>query len=184
MPSTALSEYTIALDGVEELIAAHKTLTGGTVGAPKARQGAATARAAVVLLTAALEGYVEDLCEEAIELLFAGAPSQDRSNLKQWTVGNMANPSAAKVDQLFFPLGLPWITAEIGWQKFAKPNARKWLKQMIDRRNAIAHGDRANHVVQIQTVRKWYGHSRAFGPKLEQLVAAHITAETGNPPNW
>jgi hypothetical protein len=53
----------------------------------------------------------------------------------------MANPSAAKIDQLFFPLGIPWITAGMSWRKFPAPKAREWLTEMIKKRNAIAHGD-------------------------------------------
>jgi hypothetical protein len=184
MPSNALAEYTTALDAVDELIQAHASITGGTVGAPKARQGAAISRAGVVLLTAAPEAFVEDLCEESIDLLFATASAADRNNLKTWTVKQMANPSAAKIDQLFFPLGIPWITAGISWQKFAPPKAREWLTAMIKKRNAIAHGDRPNQAVTIQTVRKWQRHSRAFGPRLEQVLAAHIQVETGTAPPW
>lgn len=55
---------------------------------------------------------------------------------------------------------------------------------MIQKRNAIAHGDRAKQAVQIQTVRKWQSHSRAFGPRLELILAAHIQTQTGIAPPW
>lgn len=69
MPSKALENLAGRLNDIDQLLKAHKAVAGGKVG--RAYEVAALNRAGVVLLSAHLEGFIEDLVKECVSLLHA-----------------------------------------------------------------------------------------------------------------
>lgn len=113
MPSQARIDLNARLADVDELVKAHGLVTGGRVGRPAQRQGAAVTRAGIVLLAAAMEAFVEDLYEEAAKLLWPNASAADRKALFNDTSRRLNNADVRKTELLFFNLGLPWVLGRI-----------------------------------------------------------------------
>jgi len=153
MPSHARPELDRRLADIDELIAAHSSLTGGGVGRPRARQGAAITRAGIVLLAAAMEAYVEDLFEEAVPLLWPKASTVDVKALFQDTSRRLNNADVRKTELLYFNLGMPWALSGIRWQKFSNPTFKSALNQLVETRNQIAHGRQPR--ARLQQLRRW-----------------------------
>lgn len=183
MPSTARIELDARLRDVAELVAAHSLVTGGTVGRPAQRQGAAIVRAGVVLLAAAMEAFVEDLYEEAVGLLWPAAPAADRKALLTDTSRRLNTADVRKTELLYFNLGLPWVLGTMRWQKFSNTAFRKALNELVEKRNQIAHGSKAGSV-QLRQLRAWKSLVENYAPRLEARVSAHVTSVTGSAPPW
>jgi hypothetical protein len=181
--SNSRSELDRRLADVDELILAHASLTGGRVGRPRSRQGAAITRAGIVLLAAAMEAYVEDLFEEAASLLWPGASPAELKALLQDTVGRFNNADVRKTELLYFNLGMPWTLSGIHWQKFSNATFKSALNQLVETRNQIAHG-RAQPRAQLQQLRRWKEMVRQYALRLEAAVVLHIQRTTGTPPAW
>ena len=182
MSSEALQELKTRLRDVDELIGAHKALTGGKPGRPAKRQGAAITRAGVVLLCAATEAFVEELFEEAARLVFNGMPDEDIERLFKSTSKRFNNADVHKTEMLYFNLGLPWAVREISWKKFTNDTLREELDKLIAARNKIAHG--RNNPVWLQTLRRWKNMVEMFAPRFEKKVGDHVMMMTGNRPAW
>ena len=182
MPSLARSELQTRLADVDELIRAHTVVTGGGTGRPAKRQGAAITRAGVVPLAAAMEGYVEDLFEEAGNLVFAGVTTAQRTELYKQTSKRLNNADSGKTTLLYFNLGCPWILSGIHWQKFSNATFIKALDKLVETRNQIAHGKRPN--VTLPQLRRWKKMLDGYAQRLEAAVAAHVEKMTGVAPGW
>jgi hypothetical protein len=152
MPSAARIDLQARLDDVHELIKAHGAVTGRRRGRPADGRGAAITRAGVVLLSAAFETFVEELFNEAAELIFT--PSKDDlAQLILNTSKRLNNPSVFKVEMLYFNLGMPWALRNVGWKKFSNETMRKELEKLVHTRGSIAHGN--GDSVRLQTLRRW-----------------------------
>lgn len=182
MPSQARNELTIRLKDVDELISAHVALTGGGRGRPQKRQGAAIARAGVVLLSAATEAFVEDLFEEAAKIIFVEMPPNDLDRLFKNTSKKLNNADVHKTELLYFNLGMPWALLDLAWKKFTNQTLRKDLNKLIETRGGIAHGRPI--AVNLNTLKRWKNMIEMFAPKFEEKVAAHVEKATDNRPAW
>jgi hypothetical protein len=147
MPSRARIMSTLALKDVEELINAHVSVTGGGPGAPAGRQGAAISRAATVMVYAALEAFIEELFEEAADLVFHGWTDKQRTEFLDQTVKRFNNADVFKTNYLYFNIGIPWVYNGIRWQKFSNDEVLKVVNALVVKRNQIAHGKKTNHQV-------------------------------------
>jgi hypothetical protein len=182
MPSNARLELSTRLKDVDELVAAHAALTGGGRGRPAQRQGAAITRAGVVLLSAATEAYVEDLFEEAAQLIFNGMPADDLDRLFKNTSKRLNNADVHKTELLYFNLGMPWALRDLSWRKFTNDTLRRELNKLIETRGGIAHGRPST--VRLQTLRRWKNMIEMFAPRVEEKVAVHVERRTGHRPSW
>jgi hypothetical protein len=129
------------LSDVEEIIKAHENLTGGGKGKPAGGQGAALTRAGVVLLSAAMESFVEELFKEAAGILYSKMSPEKQKTLFKQTAGRLNNADELKTNLLYFNLGCPWVLSKIRWPKFSNEAFIKSLKSLIESRGYIAHGD-------------------------------------------
>lgn len=182
MPSNALNELKVRLADVDELIQAHTIVTGGGKGKPAKRQGAAITRAGVVLLAAAMEAFIEDLFEEAGNLVFAGLTADERKELYKNTSGKLNNADAFKTNMLYFNLGCPRILSGIRWRKFSNATFIQQLNKFVETRGAIAHGKRPG--VTLPQLRRWKTMVGNYAPRLEIAVAEHVHKMTGAKPAW
>jgi hypothetical protein len=170
------------LRDVDELVAAHGAVTGGGPGRPAKRQGAAITRAGVVLLAAAMEAFVEDLFEEAGEIVFSALRSAERTELYRATSRRMNNADVHKTNLLFFNLGAPWILRRVRWQKCSNAQFQTRLNRLVEVRGQIAHGRQPG--VRLQELRGWKRMVEKYAEVLEIKVAEHIQTTTGRKVGW
>jgi hypothetical protein len=182
MPCRARKNLRTRLNDVDEIVTAHIVLTGGGVGRPSFHKGAALTRAGVVLLTAALEAYVEDLFEESVKLIMPTRSNEEYSELFERTSKRLNVADVYNTNFLFFNLGIPWVLDCIRWQKFSNRSFRKTLNKLVDTRNKIAHGSQPR--VRLAALKKWRGFVMKYSEKLEEALSTHITQVTNTAPNW
>ncbi len=182
MPSTARAELGTRLRDVERLVTVHGELTGSNAAGRKATHGPSITKAGVVLLAAAMEAFVEELFEEAGDLIFSDISADERMALYKQTSRRMNAATVDNTNMLFFNLGIPWVLSDVRWQKFSNPTFRKRLTQMIDRRGQIAHGKK--HHVTLTQLNAWHGMVKKYAEVLESLVRAHVHQRTGQIPGW
>jgi hypothetical protein len=136
------------------------------------------------MLAAAIEAFVEDLYDEAVDHVFALRSLAQRNELKARTSANFANATTFKIDALFFNVGMAWITERVRWQKFSNSTFVTSMNALIRLRNAIAHGDRPRPSIRLRQLRAWRRMAENFALRLERLVADQIEHTTGSRPNW
>lgn len=182
MPSQPRIELDRRLADFEELMRARDAVCPSNPGRPAERQGAAIIRSSVVMLSAAFEAYVEELFDEAADLIFASAAKSDLNELKKDTSEKLNNASTFKVNRLFFNLGIPWIMQHprVRWQKFSNQSVQEELNRIIKARNSIAHG--GNKSVHKATALKWKGVIQKLSDRLDLLVAEHVENQNGTRP--
>ena len=135
MPSNSRNELQRRLRDVDEIIDAHRAITGGGKGKPAQEQGGALTRAGVVLLSAAMEAFVEDLFEEAARLLMPGRTEDEMVSLFKNTSRRLNNADIHKTQMLFFNLGIPWVLENIRWQKFSNNDFKSSVNRLVGARN-------------------------------------------------
>ena len=182
MSSQARTELTRRLKDFDEIMAARDTICPVNAGRPAQKKGAALIRSAVVMLAGAFEGYIEDVFDAAVDLIYAQESADDRKALKKDTSGSLNNASVFKVNRLFFNLGLPWIMQhqEVRWQKFTNSKVRETLGKLVTARNSIAHGGTKS--VSKPTAKKWKGCVERLADRIDAIVAEHVESQTGNRP--
>lgn len=182
MASSHREELGSRLRDFDELMAARDLVCPDGRGRPQERQGAAIIRASVVLLSAAFEAYVEELYEEAVDLLFAEASARDRKALKEDTSQRLNNASTFKVNRLFFNVGIPWIMQRqrMRWQKFSNESVRTELDRIIRIRNQVAHGE--SPTIRKNTAKRWKGVVERLADRLDLIVSDEVEDKTGKRP--
>ncbi len=183
MPSQARLDLELRLTDVDELIEAHGLITGGRVGRPIERKGAAVTRAGIVLLAAAMEAFVEDLYEETAPLVWPGAATAELKVLFDNTSRRLNNADVRKTELLFFNLGLPWALGDVRWQKFSNVTFKKSLNDLVEKRNQIAHGNKKG-TARLAQLKRWKALVKNYSIRLEAIVADHVEDLTGTRPNW
>ena len=137
---------TIDLHFVDELIALRQAQHGGGRGAPLIqggfRIGASANRGCIVILSALLQAYIEDVFQETAKRCFpalANNPVAFDSYWQQLKKG-WGNPSDVNIVRLFLKLGVPDVFAGLSWQGTQNAALRKKLDVLNQVRNRIAHG--------------------------------------------
>jgi hypothetical protein len=182
MPSNARNKLSNALKDVDELVKAHETVTGGGRGRPRQRQGAAISRAGIVLLAAAFEAFVEDLFEEAADVVYQGWTVDERKAFLKQTARRLNNADVFKTNYLYFNLGIPWVFRDIKWQKFANKTLVREINEMVDTRNKVAHGRQP--AIRLVTLRYWKRMVENLAPRFETKVSAEVKRLSGKDTGW
>lgn len=132
-------------------------------------------RAAIVLLCAHLQGYFEDAYDEAAQFLL-GSKVKDLEVLKKSGKLGFGNPHWEKVDALFASLGLPDMTAAIEWRNFKNSQVKERLREYIQLRNQIAHGERVKvWKPHVTTMMSFVNHlASAFDERLYEVMTEVI----------
>ncbi len=178
MPSPARTHLESRLQDFDELIAARDLVCPDGRGRGRDAQGAAILRSSVVLLSAAFEAYVEEVYDAAVDLVFTQVSQGERNTLKNDTSGKLNNASTAKVNRLFFNLGIPWIMKHrrVRWQKFSNASVQKELDRIVKARNEVAHGE--SPYLRKATLLRWKGVIQRLADRLDEVVADHVHART------
>lgn len=193
MPSQALKDLNERINEIDQLLKAHGALTqlekaqdalkkGGQslqdvaqvvkllVSPPgPGRPGEVQAlnRAAIALLSAHLQGYIEDLHEETARKLLEGqVPDLDALIRQAPTRGN---PNWDNITRVFSSIGFPDILEKVSWQKCSNATLKTRLREFNELRNRIVHGKA--ETVHKQRVQNYAGFVRTFADRLDRKVA-------------
>jgi len=172
MASTAYDALSSRLDDIDQLMAAH----GAVGGVERGRRFEVEAlnRAAVLLLSAHLEGYLEDLLSEAVSAVHTGLATDDLTK-------RFANPTTGNVDGLFRFLGLNKPCDSISWQRAGNAAVKKNINELVETRNAIAHGT-TGVTVHKRMVTRYRQYVVGFAKRFDNLVRDRVATLTGTSP--
>lgn len=205
MTSTAYQNLNRRMRDIEQLMQAHSALTqirrarkvaeqaGGGLrqisqvvdklvsppGRGRRAEVDALNRAAMVLLSAHLQGYVEDLYSETAQCLLSNKV-KDVEALIRHGRDSFSNPHANKIEQLFCSLGISRITDGISWQKARNRSIRKRLTEYVRIRNRIAHG--IQEPVSKAKVEQFKRFASLFAEKFDEKVHDEIKSSIGRSP--
>lgn len=163
---------------VDELISVRQVLHGGSRGAPKkvedgSREGTSINRSCIVLLSALLQSYVQEVFEVAAKqaLPTLAAELVWKAYWKQ--MKGWGNPSAENITNLFLKLGVHDVFDKLSWQKCDNKLVRDRLNQLNHVRNSIAHGaatlrvNNADYPLTLARVKVFRGFAEAFASRFE-----------------
>jgi hypothetical protein len=135
---------TLDLHYVNELIEVRQEQHGGYQGAPYKidghRVGASLNRSCIVMLSALLQSFVEEVFFEAcVEFLGVEEHAQKafRASFNRW-----GNPSDENIRKLFNRMGVGDVLADLTWRGCRRGRVQENLRQINELRNQIAHGAR------------------------------------------
>lgn len=166
----------ISLGALDEVIRARRTLHGGAVGAPRlladgSREGGALNKACVVLLTASLQAYIEEVFVECSVLAF-GDFEEPQAKRYRKTWDRWGNPSPDNIVNLFRRLGVDDIFHEFSWQGQSTATLKANLNTMNQVRNRIAHGDEIRvdgnpFQLTLNRIVRWRNIAERFGERFD-----------------
>ncbi|MFC2993197.1 HEPN domain-containing protein [Halomonas tibetensis] len=167
MPSQARENLNIRLGDVDQILNAHSAITkfknaeaaaqrlSGDLnqavnvfnalvtdpGRGKPKEVDALNRAAYVLLTSHLQGFVDDLHKE-IGLLIIGNNASSPGDVIKMLGNNRANPHVEVISRIFSSLGLYDVMDQLSWRNCNNKSVKRRLTTALQTRNKIAHGAR------------------------------------------
>ncbi len=182
MSSVPLTKFKHRLQEVDEIVAARDAICPTGAGRPARQKGAAVISGGTVLLSALLEGFLEELYELAVDELYQHIPVGDRTELKEHTSRRNNNANVHQVNTLYFYLGVPWVMShrKMRWQKCSNAKVQERLRNLSKARNQLAHG--GSRIVRKQTLTAWRDFAERLASKLDEIAADRVEAETGRRP--
>jgi hypothetical protein len=173
-PSPVFESLQTRLADVDDLMNAHVSI-GGKAGRPRGVEG--LNRAAIVMLCAHLEGYVEDLFREALKAVH---PKLDAAPL----LNRFNTPKPANIDALFGAIGLPKASGGISWRGVDEEAVTKSLNKLVETRGRIAHGRGVAVHVPKETVVRFRRYVEGFTREFDQRVWLHVLVTMKGKPSW
>jgi hypothetical protein len=174
----------LSLTALDEVINARISLHGGGRGAPAklgdgSREGLALNKACVVLLSAALQSYVEDVFLICSFKAFGRTLIDDELKNYQATWSRWGNPNPGNITTLFRRLGVDDILAGLSWQKQSTAQVKNTLDAINQVRNCIAHGsdikvNKKDFPLHLAHIRRWRNSCEQFGARFDDHAASKI----------
>ena len=130
---------------VDEMVDARRLVHGGGRGAPPLaengqREGASLNRSCIVLLSAQLQGYVEEVFEVCAKQAIGKLQNPVLWEAYWKQLERWGNPNPGNVNALFLRIGIRDVLAGLNWQKCNNSTVKKKLDHLNQIRNDIAHG--------------------------------------------
>ncbi|MEQ6202140.1 HEPN domain-containing protein [Sulfitobacter sp. HNIBRBA2951] len=177
----------LVLTELDEVISARKALHGGGVGAPVrlsdgSHQGAALNKASVVLLSAVLQAFVEEVFWDCSRHLFGTFnPSQSKNYRESWST--WGNPNPKNITRLFRRIGVDDIFEGLSWRGQSTIQFKNNLNQINEVRNTIAHGapiiiDGKPFNLTLSKIESWRALSITFGQKFPDHARRKIMRQS------
>lgn len=172
---------TIDLHYVDELILVREQQHGGERGAPQIqdghRIGTSINRSCIVMLSALLQAYVEEVFQDAARRVLPALRNDPAVFERYWNqVRNWGNPSDQNIINLFMRLGAPDIFDGLSWQRTPTAAVKRNLGQLNQIRNRIAHGaaqltlDGRPYSLSLAAVKSFRNHVASFGGRFSDHV--------------
>lgn len=176
---------TLDLHFINELINVRQDQHGGGRGAPPIvgdnRIGASLNRSCIVMLSALLQVYVEEVFQEAAKRSFPALQNNQTSFDDYWRqMKNWGNPSDANIKTLFLKIGIPDVFQNLSWQRTNTADIMRKLNEINQIRNRIAHGNRklaldgSPYSLTLAKVIAYRDLVSNFGVRFEQHIAGLI----------
>ena len=129
---------------VNELIDARIEQHGGERGAPRVeggvRIGASLNRSCVVMLSAMLQSYIEEVFQEAAMEILPALDDEETCRQYWKQMRDWGNPNSSNIKALFLKIGIPDVLDGITWQRTTTDQIVIKLNTINQLRNDIAHG--------------------------------------------
>lgn len=174
----------LSLTALDEVINARVSLHGGGRGAPAklgdgTREGLALNKACIVLLSAALQSYVEDVFLECSFKAFGRTLVNDELKNYRATWSRWGNPNPNNITTLFRRLGVDDVLEGLKWQKQSTLQLKNTLDAINQVRNCIAHGsdikvDKKDFPLHLARIRRWRNTCDQFGARFGDHAKAKI----------
>lgn len=149
------------------------------------QQRDALCKAALIMLSAALEAYCEGLCKDCNDYLknhLGGLDPEDYKVIER-SIQNSHGANNDHITKLFSLVGISWITyKQVGWQNKSPEEVRKELRLLAGTRNKIAHG--ASVAVSERKVRSHRDFVFRLAGRLESLTGRHLGQRTNTTAPW
>ena len=175
----------INLHYVDELISVRQAQHGGGRGAPPIlygqRVGASINRSCIVMLSALLQAYVEEVFKDAAQRRFPDLAADPAAFDRYWNqMKNWGNPNGGNIKVLFLKLGVPDVLTGLSWQRTTEAEIQSKLDKLNQIRNKIAHG--AAHItvnnqpysLSLAHVCAFRDFAHNFGQRFEHHVEGWI----------
>lgn len=170
---------------VDELISARRMLHGGNRGAPRiqggVRVGTSINRSCIVMLSALLQTYVEEVFSESARQLLPNLQDEEVFQRYWKQMKNWGNPNSENITHLFLKIGIPGVLEGITWQRTRTDRIINKLNTINLLRNRIAHGHRelivdgrtySLSLTKIESFREFsLNFSRRFSQHVDDLIA-------------
>jgi hypothetical protein len=172
MPSEALQSLSSRLADVDQLLAAHTAIADPKPG--RKYEVVGINRAAILMLSAHFEGYVEDLFAEALAAI-------NPKLLGEPLTRGFHNPWPDRIDQLFSALSMDRPARKISWKRAGNKAVRDNLELLVSTRNKIAHGTTDVTVYKLQ-VERYRRYVEGFSKGLDRALRVQVRNLTGTAP--
>ena len=171
----------IDLHFVDELIEVRRIQHGGGRGAPPIqgghRIGTSINRSCIVMLSALLQSYVEEVFGEAARRTFPRLNVDDAHYEKYWKqMKDWGNPSGSNVRKLFLKIGILDVFDGLSWQGTNTEKIWTQLETLNQIRNQIAHGTRElrlsgrGYSLSLARVERYRNFAEKFGERFSEHV--------------
>ncbi|WP_146188901.1 hypothetical protein [Albidovulum aquaemixtae] len=174
----------LSLQAFDEVINARRTLHGGNRGAPVkladgSREGIALNNACVVMLSSALQSFVEEVFLDCSFKAFGRVLVEPELRNYRATWSRWGNPSPSNIVSLFRRLGVDDVFEGLSWQKQAAGTLKSTLDTINQVRNCIAHGsaltvNRQPYSLQLNNITRWRNTAEQFGKRFQAHAEAKI----------
>jgi hypothetical protein len=172
MGSNALAALSTRLEDIGQLMAAHAAVGGTNRG--RRFYVDALNRASVLLLSGHLEGYLEDLLEEALAAVHPGIEAKP-------LISRFSNPSIGRINALFAVLGMERPCDHVRWRNASNASVKRNINQLVEERNRIAHGTVGVQAYKDQVTR-YRQYVTGFARRFDDLVRQRVAELTGVQP--
>jgi hypothetical protein len=168
---------------VDELIAVRQGQHGGGRGAPLIenghRVGASINRSCVVMISALLQSYVEEVFAD-VSAGYLGIETNEDKAVYRKTFGRWGNPSDQNIRVLFNRLGIADVLGDLAWQATTPARVCANLRQLNEIRNQVAHGKRSllhnnrRYSLSLAEAHRFRNFARSFADRFEPHVRWHL----------
>lgn len=173
----------IDLQFVDEMIEVRQAQHGGAPGAPQKigglRIGQALNRSWVVMMSAMLQAYVEEVFLKSSNVR-SRCNKDTTSVTSRPKIDHWGNPNVVNVNRLFVQLCVPNVLTGLSWPKCDNETVSIKLNEINQIRNQIAHGKRSITIDKVQislTLKRVEGlrnFCEAFAGKFENHVLLRL----------
>ncbi len=163
---------------VDELIDVRREQHGGGRGAPIMvdgyREGESINRSCIVMLSALLQGFVEDVFIECSKQVLPRLATDQAVEKYRKTFRRWGNPNPNNIRALFGRIGIVDVLDGIRWRNCANATVLSKLDAINQIRNSIAHGRLEITVngqpsrLSLIVVSNYRNFAEAFGNRFEQ----------------
>ena len=179
----------IKLHTVDELLEFRAFVNLGSPGAPPKydghRVGAVLHNSCILMLSALLQGYVEDAFLYCARRCLRTLTSPEVVAQYQGTISRWGNPNAHNIERLFLRIDMTDIFAGFSWQRCSTTRIRQKLDDINKFRNQIAHSGHPKTSISLAQVYTLRNFVERFALRFNEHISARcprkpqkISAET------